>query len=68
MFIFTVETVLTFTVIIIFIVITAISSIKKYFKQRGCDHSDYWETMSCDAVCRVCGKNLGFIGTVRGDK
>ena len=32
-------------------------------KQRMCKHDrGVNETRSCDAVCRKCGKNLGFIG------
>lgn len=32
-------------------------------KQRRCAHdSGVRETAACDAICRRCGKNLGFIG------
>lgn len=36
-------------------------------RQAKCDHKKHYyrETMSCDAICRGCGANLGFIGTVR---
>lgn len=36
-------------------------------RQAKCDHKkhSYRETMACDAICRGCGANLGFIGTVR---
>ncbi len=65
MFIFTIETILTLVLIVIFILIHSYYGIKKYFKQKNCDHSDYRETMACDAVCTKCSKNLGFIGKIR---
>jgi len=36
-------------------------------RRAKCDHKKHYyrETMSCDAICRGCGANLGFIGTVR---
>jgi hypothetical protein len=35
-------------------------------KQFLCRHDQgVTETMSCDAVCKKCGKNLGFIGKRR---
>jgi hypothetical protein len=34
-------------------------------RQRKCKHLRVFETQACDAVCRDCGKNLGFIGTWR---
>lgn len=51
--------------------ITLICNIIEHFpvwrRQAKCDHKkySYRETMSCDAICRGCGTNLGFIGTVR---
>lgn len=36
-----------------------------WIKQAFCVHNDYYEDRACDAVCRKCGKNLGFIGNVR---
>ena len=29
--------------------------------QAICKHLRVYETKSCDAICRDCGKNLGFI-------
>lgn len=47
------------------VAITAIS-LYNIFKQAICKHDDgVNETMACDAICRKCGKNLGFIGTWR---
>lgn len=33
--------------------------------QRNCKHEFYCETNACEAICRQCGKNLGFIGAWR---
>lgn len=34
------------------------------FKQKFCKHDGgVDETRACDAICKLCGKNLGFIGT-----
>ena len=68
MFVFTFETIITGVLVALYILITLYFGVKKYFKQRKCKHERYRETMSCDAVCCDCSKNLGFIGTVRGDK
>ena len=42
--------------------------ILRWLQQRRCDHEKYFETMACEAVCTKCGKNLGFIGTVREER
>lgn len=36
-----------------------------WIKQALCKHVDYWETSACDAVCRRCNKNLGFVADIR---
>ena len=39
------------------------------FREWRCPHtSGVNETSACDAICRRCGKNLGFIGTWREGK
>jgi hypothetical protein len=38
------------------------------FKTLLCDHKSYREDRSCSAICSKCGKNLGFIGTVRKER
>jgi len=40
----------------------------EFVKQWKCKHETYYENGSCDAICRNCGKNLGFIGRIRGNK
>lgn len=41
-------------------------SIVEYLRERKCKHDKgVRETQACEALCVVCGKNLGFIGTWR---
>jgi hypothetical protein len=42
--------------------------ISKRIKQHYCKHEKYYETMACNAVCVKCGKNLGFIGSVKKER
>lgn len=40
--------------------------VPEWWRQRQCKHDGaIGETQACDAICRQCGKNLGFIGNVR---
>jgi len=36
--------------------------------QWKCKHENYRENMACHAICTHCGKDLGFIDTVRKQK
>lgn len=41
-------------------------TLRTYRVRRACRHtSGVRETPACDAICRSCGKNLGFIGKYR---
>lgn len=41
-------------------------SIAEWLQQSRCKHDGgVNETQACDAICRKCGKNLGFIGSWR---
>lgn len=35
------------------------------WKEHRCKHEEFFETSACDAICKKCSKNLGFIGTLR---
>lgn len=49
--------------ILIVAIIIAVG-IRQMIDQWGCDHTGgVNETRSCDAICKLCGKNLGFIGS-----
>lgn len=50
--------------LIIFIIAAALTA-REMMKQWRCSHESFRETSACDAICNNCGKNLGFIGTVR---
>lgn len=39
--------------------------IPNFFRHLRCDHGDVFENGRCDAICRKCGANLGFIGAWR---
>ena len=44
-------------------------TISDAFKQKICKHDGgVNETRACDAICKLCGKNLGFIGTEENKK
>ena len=41
-------------------------SIRQYLKQRFCKHdAGVDETRACEAICKKCGENFGFIGNWR---
>jgi len=65
MFIFTIETIVTATLIALIIIFSVGSAIINGFKQGRCPHESIRETMACDAICNKCNKNLGFIGAWR---
>lgn len=45
----------------VLLLIAAIISAAPRLFQRKCKHLRVRETRSCDAICRDCGQNLGFI-------
>lgn len=54
-------------VIILVIYLPLVLSIT--FRQNRCNHDGgVNETQACDAICKLCGKNLGFIGTEENKK
>lgn len=51
------------------IVIVLLAGLPRMIRQARCRHNgDVAETSACDAICRDCGKNLGFIGTWRAKR
>jgi hypothetical protein len=59
------ETIATIIILAIIFVPHIVKSILHSFKHRNCTHDEVRETMACDAICRKCGKDLGFIGNWR---
>ena len=49
--------------------IIALAHLPRVLRQALCRHDGrVWENGACDAICRECGKNLGFIGTWRAKR
>ena len=69
MFIYTIGDILTLVVIVLTIATITIVGVIQWYKESRCKHDGgYSETQACDAICRKCGKNLGFIGKLRNNK
>jgi hypothetical protein len=69
MFIYTIGDILTLLVIVLTIATIIIVGVIQWYNESRCKHDGgYNETQACDAICRQCGKNLGFIGKLRDKK
>ena len=65
-FVWTIGDVIGLLIVGLFLVVVGINHILTWIRKFRCPHNGkVRETMSCDAVCCKCGKNLGFIGTWR---
>lgn len=59
----------TVIILVIFLIAWTGATIMDSIKQWMCPHDGgVNETRACDAICRKCGKNLGFIGTEENKK
>lgn len=68
MFIYTIGDLFSVLFIFVCIIWAAIILIKSHLRQSKCKHDGgVNETSACDAICRKCGKNLGFIGNWRNE-
>jgi len=62
------ETIISTIIVIIFALVCTVISVRSHVKQARCKHAGgVNETSACEAICRQCGKNLGWIGNYRGD-
>lgn len=69
MFIYTIGDILTVLAIVLAIASSIIIGVIQWHRESRCKHDGgYNETQKCDAICRQCGKNLGFIGKLRAKK
>ena len=59
------ETILFAMIAAIVLIVVALLSLPRMWRQARCKHLRFYETGACDAICRDCGKNLGFIGAWR---
>lgn len=65
-FVWTFGDVISFAVVFVVLVLFIAAGLKQLVLQLMCNHSfGVRESMACDAICKKCGKNLGFIGTWR---
>ncbi len=54
--------------VIFLLFVVALCHLPSAIRRMRCQHERFRETMACDAICIDCGKNLGFIGTVRDER
>ena len=60
------ELIVTVVVVMAFVIVWVLPNI---IKQYRCRHDGgFYETRACNAICRQCSKNLGFIGNLRDKK
>lgn len=52
-------------IILVGVIYVVGTTVPKALRRSRCAHPRFHETRACDAICSDCGKNLGFIGTVR---
>lgn len=55
------EVLIALAVLALIVLAAVVFHIPAWWRQRKCDHSRFYETRSCDAVCSLCGADLGFI-------
>jgi Zn finger protein HypA/HybF involved in hydrogenase expression len=66
MFVYTIGDVVSAIIILIMVIWAAVILIKQLVAEVKCKHDGgVNETSTCDAICKKCGKNLGFIGNWR---
>lgn len=51
--------------VIFLLFVIALCHLPSAIRRARCKHPRFIETRACDAICLDCGRNLGFIGTVR---
>lgn len=63
MLVWTIPDLINVLLLIIIGLVFGVLYLSTWWKQRHCPHDKgFGETSTCDAICRGCGKNLGFIG------
>ena len=69
MFIWTISDAVTVVILGLFAIAFLFAWGGVALRQWRCKHDNgVTETMACDAICRKCGKNLGFIGNLVMDQ
>ena len=66
MFIWTIGDAVQIIIIVLMVLCGAAYGLKRGIEKAICGHDGgISETSACEAICRKCGANLGFIGTWR---
>ena len=66
MFVWTISDAIGAIVLIVALTLTGLLKLLEWLGQSSCKHDGgINETQACEAICRKCSKNLGFIGTWR---
>lgn len=66
MFIWTISDAIGIGLFVLFALALVVVHLNLWWRQWRCKHQQgVNETRACDAICRGCGKNLGFIGAWR---
>ena len=68
MFIWTMSDFIGLAFFVAVALIAAMAGFGRWYRHYKCDHENYHENTACHAICRDCGKDLGFIGTIREAK
>lgn len=65
-FVWTLNDIVGLIIVTLFLAFLTVNWVATLFEQWRCKHdSGFNETSKCDAICRKCGKNMGFIGKYR---
>jgi len=65
---FSITEIISFSILLLFLLVVIFFEVKKILKQRFCKHERYYENMRCHAVCKICKKDLGFIGNLKNKR
>lgn len=68
MFIWTVKDIIDAVLLGLFLLCMLFLWVHTWWVGRKCKHEDVNENMACHAICKGCGKNMGFIGTWRAEQ
>ena len=65
MFVYTLGDIFGLVIFCLTLLVVGIKLLSDYVRTLRCKHERYHENMACHAICRGCGKDLGFVETWR---
>lgn len=65
MFVWTIGDLVGIVLFLMSAVLFGIIFIAQWLKEMTCKHEKIYENRACNAICKDCGKDLGFIGSWR---